>query len=663
MKTTRSRFIISGLLLLVFFNSLKAQKESSKVETGKKTPIDCVGDYMEYDEANGAIYARGNVIVKYKEIILKADKIRLSTKSEDIEAEGNISLTDKDSLVTGKHIKYNLKLQVGSVDDIECTNKPWFFKGESIDRPDPKNANINNGFATTCNIHEHPHYRMASRRIHLLVGEKVESWDTVFYLGDIPVLYLPYYFKDLKTNETPLSLRPGFSNYEGRYLKCAYNYRLNEQLPGSLLLDLMTVKGVGYGWRQSYTLPELNGTGSFYTYYINEADSGHERWNINLEHRSDIVKDLNIVGRLDYFSDLGLLKDYYSYYYPVLTSNVRAYAAVTKYDPSYSIVLSADRQDDWNSFKQNYILTAETMPSIKLQTNTAELFGSGFYGTLSAEAVRSYVFGSDYYASKVSVSPTLSKTFSLVTGHTLGAAIYVNSFLTDRFNPALPSGGFSFSYTTGLNIYNKWTQYFSTELGHSFTQRLTSLPADPYNGVDFNKVSARMTLAMNGFSNTTTTGYDLRLVGPFDKARFDNLYNQTLFVFSDKTDANLNLNYSFIASRIISADTAAYFNRNEPFNFGAGLNFAAGTPDIVDANGSAAFNVSSDLRLDLSVRYDLNKNFIKEYRVKALVNITDCWSIDGSYLNSLGTYAFTINFNLRAFKATELDQVPKAFTY
>ena len=108
-KTTRSRFIISCLLLLVFFNSLKAQKESSKEETGKKVPIDCVGDYMEYDEANGAIYARGNVIVKYKEIILKADKIRLSTKSEDIEAEGNISLTDKDSLVTGKHIKYNLK--------------------------------------------------------------------------------------------------------------------------------------------------------------------------------------------------------------------------------------------------------------------------------------------------------------------------------------------------------------------------------------------------------------------------------------------------------------------------------------------------------------------------------------------------------------------------
>ena len=177
MRKTRSWIISTVLLLFIFPISARevsvgraapaVMTESNVIDpdTGKKKdPIDCFGDHIEYDEANGTIYAKGNVRVLYKDITLTCDEIRMSTKSEDVEANGHILLIEKTSRINGGHIKYNLKQKLGFVDNIEYDNPPWFFRGNRIERPDEKNANMERSIATTCNDHEHPPLQTGIRK-------------------------------------------------------------------------------------------------------------------------------------------------------------------------------------------------------------------------------------------------------------------------------------------------------------------------------------------------------------------------------------------------------------------------------------------------------------------------------------------------------------------
>jgi len=726
-RKTRS-WIISTVLLLFIFplsarvasadNSAPSVKTESSVidpATGKKKdPIDCYGDHIEYDELNGTVYAKGNVKVLYKDITLTCDEIRMSTKSEDIEANGHILLIEKTSRIIGEHIKYNLKQKLGFVDNIEYDSPPWFFKGKRIERPDEKNANMEQSIATTCNDHEHPHYKLVSGRIHLVVDEKIECWDTVVYIGDIPIFYFPYYFKDFRNGTSPLSLRPGYSSYEGAFLKIAYNYELTNELTGSLLLDLMSVKGIGYGFKQNYSLPGLNGGGSLYSYYIDEADTGHSRWNVNFEHHSDIVKDLNVVARLDYFSDQAVLNDLYSSYYPVMASYINSYVAFTKTDPSFTGILAVQRQDNWDNFAYEYKMTMAALPSIKFQSNQLSLGAAGFYGAFNGELTRYYVPSStvlaavsttsttatavstalvtnnDFYNTRFSLNPSLTYSFQYMPGNTLSASFALNGTWLELPDPGIDDQGLTAGASETMTLHNTFNQYVTTDLTHSFSRRFRATAADVNGGTDINKVTGRLGFAAQGFSLSFTTGYDLRenidqasinilepsllgngVLNNMTKARIDPVTAQLGLMLSESSDASLNTQYRLYDDRLLFGDIALGFNRGQPFTYGIGASYSAQFDyinyvyqTIFDISTSAAFNATQDLRIDMALKFDTVNRNIKEVRSKFTVNLTDCIAIDINYMQSLSAHSFGFNVYMRAFTKTELDKnAPEVFKY
>jgi len=726
-RKTRS-WIISTVLLLFIFPlgvaeaavnpAAPAVKTESAVidpATGKKKdPIDCFGDHIEYDELNGTIYAKGNVRLLYKDITLTCDEIRLSTKSEDLEASGHILLIENSGKIKGDSIKYNLKKKLGFVNNVEYDKEPWFFKGKRIERPDPKNANMEESIATTCNDHEHPHYKLVSGRIHLLVDEKIECWDTVVYLGDIPIFYFPYYYKDFKNGSSPLSLRPGYSSYEGAFLKIAYNYELTNDLTGSLLLDLMSVKGIGYGFKQNYNLVGLNGGGSLYSYYINEADTLNSRWNVNFEHHSDIVKDLNVVARLDYFSDQAVLNDLYSSYYPVMASYINSYIAFTKTDPSYTGTLALQRQDNWDSSAFEYKMTSATAPSFKFQSNQLSLGSAGFYGALNGELTRYYVPSSmtlaavstsitgvtnvattlvtnnDFFNTKFTLNPSLLYSFQYYPGNTLSTSLAFSGSWLELSDPGADNQGLTASVSESMTLHNTFNQYVTTDLTHSFSQRLRTTAVDINGGTDLNKLTGRLGFAAQGFSLSFTTGYDLRrnidqaaintleptplgngLLNDLIKARIDPLTAQLGLKLSESSDASINTQYRLYDDRLLFGDIAFGFNRGQVFTYGLGGSYAAQFDyanyvyqSLFDISANAAFNATQDLRLDLTLKYDTVNRNVKEVRGKFTVNLTDCIAMDFSYMQSLSVHSLGLNIYLRAFSKTELDKTaPEVFKY
>ncbi|MFH1824952.1 MAG: LptA/OstA family protein [Candidatus Firestonebacteria bacterium] len=668
MNSYRTWFLIlSTTFLLLFIRNTYSEEE-------KKSPVECSADYLEYDEINSIVFAKGNVKIKYKDINVTADEVKFNTKSSELSAKGNISVTEKDSIIKGEFVDYNLKSKTGIVRNMEFSKKPWYFKGESIERTDEKNACVNSGFATTCKFMDHPHYRLVSKKIHIELDEKVESWDVLFYIGDIPIFYFPYIYRSLKkSSKSPLTVKPGYTTTEGFFIKSSFNYDFSEYLFGSILFDYMANKGFGYGLQQNYRFKDSDSGGYLYTYYIQEKDTGHARWRIDLDHKNYLAEDISLMGRVNYLSDELVTRDFSQYYYPVNLREIRSYLALTKHSRDYTLIVSAERQDKWDENENKYFENAVYLPTVKFQTSSMRIFDTPFYASFSSELTNYYFHNTieptnSYYILRIGVMPTLTYSFAFFPGHTLSSSFAFSETWRDKSDYGIENNGFNASYSTTINLHNAWNSYFETDLSHLFSQRLTNIENDQFNGISLNKLQARLTFRIrNLFTNVTTTGYDLRPTNTDFINKFDVIYNNTNIIFSEDADGLINTQYSLAQSKVRSVDAYANLGRAKDLTIGLGLNFVDNTPymNVVDVNSSLGFNLTSDVRLEFSSKYDTSQNILKEIRTAISANLTDCWYGNLSLLKSWNNISFSFNFQLRAFKESELDKKlsPELFKY
>lgn len=643
-------------------------------EEEKRTPIDCSADYLEYDEINNKVFAKGNVKVKYKDIIIAADKVNFDTKTSDIDAEGHITVTEKDNIISGDVVKYNLKKQTGIVKNMEFFKKPWLFKGESIEKSDEKNAYMNSAYATTCNNKEHPHYRLVSNQIHVELDEKIESWHMFFYIGEIPVFYFPYFYRSLKPSvRSPFEVRPGYTTYEGFYLKASYNYQFSDYFNGSILLDYMTKRGLGYGLQQNYRFKDNEGEGTFYTYYLAEKDTGHARWRIDWNHRNLLEKDITLVGRLNFLSDQSITNDLYSFYYPVDIKELRSFLAVTKSAPDYTLVVSTDRYDSWDDTQGKYFANQIYLPVIRFQTSSLKIGETNAYFSLSSDLTNYYNRNlidenAGHYIARLTFLPSIFYSIALMPGSTINTSVNFNGSYQNLPDYNMFNNGFNGAYSTNLGWSYTWNQYFATNVGHSYSRRLTNILNDFYGGVDLNKLTGSFTFRFRDrFVTNTSTGFDLRSDNPRLFERFDNIINDISIMWSDDTDTYINSQYNVITNRISFVNASANFGKGKQLNYGVGISYVDNfpSPGILDLKVNAAFNITDDIRLDLGASYDTSINKIKEQRVGLSANITDCWFGSVSFLKSWNNISFQFNFGLRAFNESGISQQisPQIFSY
>ena len=628
--------------------------------TGEVKPVDCYADHLEYDEINGALYGKGNVKVVYKGTEIKADEVRFNVKSSQLEASGNITVTEGDVIIKGESVKFNMKDKVGRIEKIELIKTPWFFKGAAIEKPDEKNASIIEGYATTCKYTDHPHYRLVSQRIHIELDNVIESWNVLLYLGDIPIFYIPYIWKSLKTSpKSPLDIRPGYSSSEGFFLKLAYNYELSQYFSGALLVDLMSKKGVGYGLQQNYRFADgLNG-GYLYAYYNFDQDTLHERFRLDFDHSSRINNNLSLVGRLNILSDEALTRDFYSYFYPIVSRDIRSYVAATYYDSLFSIMVAVDRQDRYDPLDRFFKLAAFTLPNLRFSTTSLRIGETNAYVSVSSELVNSYSYPGKFYIMQGGIHPNIFYTAKLDQLNSINTSFSLNASSQDRAEAGYLGRLSNLNYSGSLNLHTTWNMSLDTDVNYSYSESLTDVM------VLNNRMNGRLNLRLGTFmSSTMTTGYNFLLKNPEISGNFDSFVNSSNFFISEEFNASATLQYSIALGTLTSFDAFTNYGKPGQTRVSFGLNYYY-YANIYDLSGSINFNLNEDMRIEYGTRYNTVANDFREHRLVFSTNLTDCWYGDISFSQSYGNYSFGFNLQLRAFKESALDKklAPEVFKY
>lgn len=274
-----------------------------------KEPIIVNGDTVEYSIDGKEVTATGDVKIDFKDTKLSCRKLSINTATKDAVAEGDARIEDKQGVIEGAKITYNFQTKVGTIIDSEFRSNPYFGKAEKVRKLSEAEFIALRGYISTCSL-DNPHYRMKTRKVDFFPGDKVQMKDMTFYLGRIPIMYLPQYNHSLKDPLMHVQLMPGKSKEWGPYMLSAWRFNLTENLNGRIYLDYRSNFGVAEGFGANYKSQGF-GRGDFKYYYTQERDKSkdvpteeddpnfpriYQRYLVRWRHQWDIDERTNLTS-------------------------------------------------------------------------------------------------------------------------------------------------------------------------------------------------------------------------------------------------------------------------------------------------------------------------------------------------------------------------------
>ena len=223
-------------------NDKTAEKYSPAKSGNSSGPITVNGDTVEYSSDSKNVTATGNVVVEYKGAKLTCEKLTVNMQTKDGIAEGNVRLDDKAGVITAEKLYYNFENKSGNLIGTGFRANPYFGKARTINKNSDNQFVAIDGYATTCSF-DHPHYRLASKKIIVVPNDKIQLKGSTVYLGSVPAAYLPQYNHSLEDHFMHLQILPGTKKDWGPFLLTGWRYNLSEDVSGKITRTIEVSSG------------------------------------------------------------------------------------------------------------------------------------------------------------------------------------------------------------------------------------------------------------------------------------------------------------------------------------------------------------------------------------------------------------------------------------
>ncbi len=386
MKKISISLIVFGLIFLssnpAFANlldksSVLKKQSEKKYDFSGKEPITVNGDLVEYFQERGEVVASKNVEILYQETKLTCDKIKVNINTKEAMAEGNVKLYQDGGVFYGDIISYDFATKKGTIISGGAKAEPWYGKAQKIEKVAETQYNLTRSYITTCDL-DKPHYRLQAKRVKIFLGEKVVAYHMLVFIGNYPILYIPYYNHSLKDNMMHVSVTPGRTKEWGYFVLTRWRYYINDNAKGNILLDWREKLGFGEGVDYTYNAGKI-GKGYTRFYYTREDDKNkdvdrvNDRYLIQYRHRMDTIKDTVVIGEYHKMSDASFLKDYFYREQYEVDDKPPTYVSIIMTKPSFT--LSAYAQARVNKF----FTEVERLPEVKLDIKETSIAKTNFY--------------------------------------------------------------------------------------------------------------------------------------------------------------------------------------------------------------------------------------------------------------------------------------------
>lgn len=276
---------------------------------------------LDTDVATGDFVATGNARLVWENLLLVADEIRFNPRTQVATAKGQVQLTQGPRRLLADKLTYKLQDRSFTVEDLRIGEYPYYFSGARAEGT----RDLITVFDAMGSYTE-PHRLAPSVRAAKIVyarNKTVQADSARIGLGATVPISLPKF--EQSVDDPFLSYMDATFGYRaslGAYLGFAAQIPV---LPSVKLGGEMTYfskRGLllGPGGRYDTQIGGQELWGSFRSSYIHDTgerlqdvlsrpipkDRGYVRW----EHRQNIRPELSIAGRLAYWSDSEIVRDF-----------------------------------------------------------------------------------------------------------------------------------------------------------------------------------------------------------------------------------------------------------------------------------------------------------------------------------------------------------------
>jgi len=372
------------------------------------------------------IYLIGQANVKYKTMHLTAEKITVDWDANLITAEGVPdtiyetsdnpgdsvmtvkwrglpTISDAGDVMNGFKMIYNYKTEKGHIIQGRTEFGGGYYSGDKMKKVSKEIINISNGYFTSCEREDEPHYHFRSRRIKVIIGDKVIAKPVIMYFGHMPVAALPFIFFSNKQGRQSGVIIPtyGQSASEGRFIRgLGYYWAASEYWDTALKVDYFDRSGWILRGDLKYNLRYMLNGGVSGSFTHKDFVSGRQqrRWDLIINHRHTIdpTSSFGISGR--FVSDNDFYRDLSSNVDTRLSRVIRSDATFSKSWSEKRLSISANLSEE-RDIETGQI--SRTLPRIRFDLRQRPLFGKSNKGadTRSSSSSRSSMTDIPWYQS------------------------------------------------------------------------------------------------------------------------------------------------------------------------------------------------------------------------------------------------------------------------
>lgn len=257
----------------------KSRIVKEKVDLDNVVNFSAKDSLIFFGQNNAIMYGSGKV--DYGSFNLDSDEIRINLDDDNVyavgrpdsvgEIKGNPIFKDNSGEYESKSMNYNFKSRRGLINNVVTEQGEGFLTSGLTKKMENDEYYIKDGFYTTCDDHEHPHFGFRITKGKVIPKKNIVTGPVYMELASIPLpLALPFGYFPFTSEYSSGVIVPTFGDdyNRGFYLRDGgYYFAINDNIDLSLTGELYTKGSWGINARSQY-VKRYKFSGNFDLSYI-----------------------------------------------------------------------------------------------------------------------------------------------------------------------------------------------------------------------------------------------------------------------------------------------------------------------------------------------------------------------------------------------------------
>lgn len=270
-------------------------------------------DSVQFLPPQRQIRLSGQSLLEREGSTLQADTVRYEERNCLLTAAGSPQLFDRTGVMVGHGMRYDACNHAGIIEhattDFAEGGGTWYLRGNLAVDNEQNRVYAAGSNITSCDLAD-PHYHFAAKEVKWVSRRIMVARPAVLYVSDVPVMWLPFIFQDMRRGRRSGLIPPQFGlndivrnapTYHRHVSNLGYYWVLGDYSDAQVTLDWYAQSSLQLSGRIRYRWLDRFLSGGISYQELREAGGGVSR-RIAWSHQQDFSLSSHLTANIDYAS-------------------------------------------------------------------------------------------------------------------------------------------------------------------------------------------------------------------------------------------------------------------------------------------------------------------------------------------------------------------------